>query len=54
MRRRLRALLAQFPAPERIGKPDRYEILRAVVRDMRRVTVTADCLGRGQNWVRTQ
>ena len=42
----LRALLARLPAPQRIGKLDRYEILRVVVRGTRRgrsVSVTADC-----------
>jgi saccharopine dehydrogenase-like NADP-dependent oxidoreductase len=39
-------LLARFPAAERIGKPARYEVLRALVRgkrDGRAVTVAADC-----------
>ena len=42
----LRALLARLPTPQRIGKLDRYEILRVLVRGTRRgrsVSVTADC-----------
>jgi saccharopine dehydrogenase (NAD+, L-lysine-forming) len=42
----LRALLARLPAPQRIGKLDRYEILRVLVVGTRRgrsVSVTADC-----------
>ncbi len=42
----LLALLRRQPAPIPIGKPARYEVLRTVVRGLRRgraVTITADC-----------
>jgi saccharopine dehydrogenase-like NADP-dependent oxidoreductase len=42
----LLALLRRFPHPVPIGKPDRYEVLRAVAVGTsrgRRTTVTADC-----------
>jgi saccharopine dehydrogenase-like NADP-dependent oxidoreductase len=42
----LNALLARFPAPEPIGKPNRYEILRTRVvgtQQGRKVSVVADC-----------
>ena len=45
-RKVLLALLRRQPAPAPIGKPLRYEVLRTVVRGLRRgrgVTVTADC-----------
>lgn len=45
-RQMLIELLGRFPAMERIGKPARYEVLRALVRGKcrgRAVTVAADC-----------
>ena len=45
-RKMLIDLLSRFPAVERVGKPARYEVLRALVRGKRRgraVAVTADC-----------
>jgi saccharopine dehydrogenase-like NADP-dependent oxidoreductase len=45
-RHMLQALLSRFPAPEVVGKPNRYEILRTWVVGMqrgRRVAVAADC-----------
>jgi saccharopine dehydrogenase (NAD+, L-lysine-forming) len=45
-RHMLQALLSRFPAPEIVGKPNRYEILRTWVvgtRGRRTVAVAADC-----------
>jgi saccharopine dehydrogenase-like NADP-dependent oxidoreductase len=45
-RRMLQTLLSRFPAPEVVGKPNRYEILRTLVVGTRRgrtVAVAADC-----------
>jgi saccharopine dehydrogenase-like NADP-dependent oxidoreductase len=45
-RQTLLALLSRFPAAKVVGKPARYEVLRALVRGRRggrAITVTADC-----------